>query len=105
MGQLGQNATRLLFGDESKGSKPWWPRLWLGVVAKGARVVTKGIARVSIRGYELVWRGVKGWSLVRAASTASGLEAEQDSGNINKAQSKATPNESSFLGTTSGGGP
>ncbi|GJS14377.1 hypothetical protein Tco_0408849, partial [Tanacetum coccineum] len=46
-----------------------------------------------------------GNNLVRAATTASSLEAEQDSGNINKTQSKATPNESSSLGTTSGGGP
>ncbi|GJX73515.1 putative ribonuclease H-like domain-containing protein [Tanacetum coccineum] len=45
-----------------------------------------------------------GDSLVRAATTASSLDAEQDSGNINKTQSKATPNESSSLGTTSGGG-
>ncbi|GJX13842.1 hypothetical protein Tco_0205600 [Tanacetum coccineum] len=44
-------------------------------------------------------------SLVRVAITASGLEAEQDSDNINKTQSKATPNESSFQGTNSGGGP
>ncbi|GJU42810.1 hypothetical protein Tco_1195767 [Tanacetum coccineum] len=44
-------------------------------------------------------------SLVRAATTASSLEAEQDSGNIAKTQSKATPNESSSLGTTLGGGP
>nr|GEW64726.1 hypothetical protein [Tanacetum cinerariifolium] len=44
-------------------------------------------------------------SLVRAATTASSLEAEQDSGDINKTQSKATPNESSFQGTNSGGGP
>ncbi|GKC76649.1 hypothetical protein Tco_1127423, partial [Tanacetum coccineum] len=44
-------------------------------------------------------------SLVRAVTTASRLEAEQDSGNINKTQSKATPNESSSLETTSGGGP
>ncbi|GJY95227.1 hypothetical protein Tco_0511588 [Tanacetum coccineum] len=42
---------------------------------------------------------------IRVATTASSLEAEQDSGNINKTQSKATPNESSSLGTTSGGGP
>ncbi|GJV69793.1 hypothetical protein Tco_1485302 [Tanacetum coccineum] len=42
---------------------------------------------------------------VRAATTASSLEAEQDSGNIAKTQSKPTPNESSSLGTTSGGGP
>ncbi|GJS15170.1 hypothetical protein Tco_0409642 [Tanacetum coccineum] len=44
-------------------------------------------------------------SLVRVATTASSLEAEQDSGNINKTRSKATPNESSSLGTISGGGP
>ncbi|GJU26135.1 hypothetical protein Tco_1164756 [Tanacetum coccineum] len=46
-----------------------------------------------------------GDSLVRAATTASSLEAEQDSGNINKTQSKATPNESSSQGTNLGGGP
>ncbi|GKB52221.1 hypothetical protein Tco_0902974 [Tanacetum coccineum] len=45
-----------------------------------------------------------GDSLVRAATTASSLEAEQDSGNITKTRSKATPNKSSSLGTTSGGG-
>ncbi|GJV97561.1 hypothetical protein Tco_1549138 [Tanacetum coccineum] len=43
--------------------------------------------------------------LMRAATTASSLEAEQDSGNINKTQSKATPNESSSLGANSGDGP
>ncbi|GKD54254.1 hypothetical protein Tco_1287641 [Tanacetum coccineum] len=48
---------------------------------------------------------VLGDSLVRAATTASSLEAEHDNGNIDKTQSKATPNESSSLGTTSGGGP
>ncbi|GKB40518.1 hypothetical protein Tco_0885460 [Tanacetum coccineum] len=46
-----------------------------------------------------------GDSLVRAATTAFSLEAEQDSGNITKTRSKVTPNESSSLGTTSGGGP
>ncbi|GJY82179.1 hypothetical protein Tco_0494930 [Tanacetum coccineum] len=46
-----------------------------------------------------------GDSLVRAATTASSIEAEQDSGNITKTRSKATPNESSSLGTTSDGGP
>ncbi|GJX81580.1 hypothetical protein Tco_0331061 [Tanacetum coccineum] len=46
-----------------------------------------------------------GDSLVRAATTASSLEPEQDSSNIDKTQSKATPNESSSLGTTSGGDP
>ncbi|GJT69686.1 putative ribonuclease H-like domain-containing protein [Tanacetum coccineum] len=43
--------------------------------------------------------------LVRAATTASSLEVEHDSGNITKTQSKATPNESSSLGTTLSGGP
>ncbi|GJW75642.1 hypothetical protein Tco_0135012 [Tanacetum coccineum] len=46
-----------------------------------------------------------GNSLVRAATTASSLEAEQDNGNITKTQSKTTPNESGFQGTNSGGGP
>ncbi|GKE61792.1 hypothetical protein Tco_1512159 [Tanacetum coccineum] len=44
-------------------------------------------------------------SLERAATTATGLDAEQDMGNINKTQSKATPNEAGSQGTTSGGGP
>ncbi|GKB17684.1 putative ribonuclease H-like domain-containing protein [Tanacetum coccineum] len=44
-------------------------------------------------------------SLVRATTTDTGLNAEQDRGNINKTQSKATPNEPSSLGTSSGGGP
>nr|GEX64663.1 hypothetical protein [Tanacetum cinerariifolium] len=43
--------------------------------------------------------------LVRAATIASSLEVEQDSGNIDKTQSMATPNESSSPGTTSGGRP
>ncbi|GJR75392.1 putative ribonuclease H-like domain-containing protein [Tanacetum coccineum] len=46
-----------------------------------------------------------GDSLVRAATTTSSSKAEQDSGNITKTRSKATPNESSSIGTTSGGGP
>nr|GEX76018.1 uncharacterized mitochondrial protein AtMg00810-like [Tanacetum cinerariifolium] len=44
-------------------------------------------------------------SLERAATTATSLDAEQDRGNINKTQSRATPNELSFIGTSSGGGP
>nr|GEW12936.1 hypothetical protein [Tanacetum cinerariifolium] len=47
----------------------------------------------------------RGDRLVRAAITASSLEAEQDSGNIDKTQYKATPNEASSIRTTSGGGP
>ncbi|GKA85297.1 hypothetical protein Tco_0806951 [Tanacetum coccineum] len=46
-----------------------------------------------------------GDSLVRVGTTACSLKVEQDSDNINNTQSKATPNESSFLGTNSGGGP
>nr|GEY39704.1 hypothetical protein [Tanacetum cinerariifolium] len=53
---------------------------------------------------EVVYKELDG-ILVRAATTASSLEAEQDSGNIDKTQSKATPNEASSLGTTLGGGP
>ncbi|GJR56996.1 hypothetical protein Tco_1499158 [Tanacetum coccineum] len=46
-----------------------------------------------------------GDSLVRAVITVSSLEVEQGSGNITKTRSKATPNESSSLETTLGGGP
>ncbi|GJW70832.1 hypothetical protein Tco_0127749 [Tanacetum coccineum] len=46
-----------------------------------------------------------GDKLVRAATTASILEVERDSGNITKTRSKATPNEAGSLGTTSCGGP
>ncbi|GJX74815.1 putative ribonuclease H-like domain-containing protein [Tanacetum coccineum] len=41
----------------------------------------------------------------RAATTDSSLEAEQDSGNINRTQSMATLNEQSPSGTGSGSGP
>ncbi|GJY89418.1 hypothetical protein Tco_0504614 [Tanacetum coccineum] len=44
-------------------------------------------------------------SLERAATTATGLDAEHDRGNIDKTQSKATLNESSSSGTSSGSGP
>ncbi|GJU52570.1 hypothetical protein Tco_1226284, partial [Tanacetum coccineum] len=44
-------------------------------------------------------------SLERATTTATGLDAEQDRGNISKTQSKAIPNEPSFIRTSSGGGP
>ncbi|GJZ18330.1 hypothetical protein Tco_0554453 [Tanacetum coccineum] len=44
-------------------------------------------------------------SLERAATTATSLDAEQDKGNINKTQSKATPNEPSSPGTSLGSDP
>ncbi|GKE25743.1 hypothetical protein Tco_1441127 [Tanacetum coccineum] len=44
-------------------------------------------------------------SLERAATIATSLDAEQDRGNINITQSKATLNEPSSLGTSSGSGP
>ncbi|GJU33296.1 retrovirus-related pol polyprotein from transposon TNT 1-94 [Tanacetum coccineum] len=50
--------------------------------------------------YEAIHKEL-GDSLVWAATTAFSLEAEQDSGNITKTQSKETPNESSSIGTTS----
>nr|GEX94015.1 hypothetical protein [Tanacetum cinerariifolium] len=43
--------------------------------------------------------------MVRAATTAASLEAEQESGNINKTRSTATINEPSPQGTGSGSGP
>ncbi|GJY12745.1 hypothetical protein Tco_0382054 [Tanacetum coccineum] len=44
-------------------------------------------------------------SLEKATTSATSLDAEQDKGNISKTQSKATPNEPSAQGTSSGGGP
>ncbi|GJT56999.1 putative ribonuclease H-like domain-containing protein [Tanacetum coccineum] len=44
-------------------------------------------------------------SLERATTIATGLEAEQESGNIDKTQFKATLNEPSSLGTSSCSGP
>nr|GEY72414.1 hypothetical protein [Tanacetum cinerariifolium] len=46
-----------------------------------------------------------GDSLVRATTTAFSLEAEHDSGNIDKTQTKTTSNEPSSQGTSSGDGP
>nr|GEW80132.1 putative reverse transcriptase domain-containing protein [Tanacetum cinerariifolium] len=46
-----------------------------------------------------------GDSLVRIATTNSSLEAEHDSGNFNRTQSKAAHNESSSQRTDSGSGP
>nr|GEY84798.1 hypothetical protein [Tanacetum cinerariifolium] len=43
--------------------------------------------------------------VVKAATTATSLEAEQESGNINKTRSTTTLNESSPQGTGSGSGP
>ncbi|GKD01950.1 hypothetical protein Tco_1172224, partial [Tanacetum coccineum] len=40
-------------------------------------------------------------SLERVATTATSLDAEHDRGNINKTQSKVTPNEAGSQGTTS----
>ncbi|GJR18166.1 ribonuclease H-like domain, reverse transcriptase, RNA-dependent DNA polymerase [Tanacetum coccineum] len=50
---------------------------------------------------------IKEWEdrIERAATTTSSLEAEQDSGNINRTQSMATLNESFPQGTDSGSGP
>ncbi|GKA67131.1 hypothetical protein Tco_0766939 [Tanacetum coccineum] len=54
--------------------------------------------------YETVY---KEWEdrMERAATTASSLEIEQDSGNINRTQSMATLNESFSQGTNSGSSP
>nr|GEW87493.1 ribonuclease H-like domain-containing protein [Tanacetum cinerariifolium] len=60
--------------------------------------------RLADEKYEAVHKEF-GDRLVRAATTASILEANQDSGNIDKTQSKATPKELSSPGTTSGYGP
>ncbi|GKD42706.1 hypothetical protein Tco_1267351 [Tanacetum coccineum] len=50
---------------------------------------------------------IKEWEdrMERATTTASSLEVEQDSGNINRTQSMAILNESFPQGTDSGSGP
>ncbi|GKA13548.1 reverse transcriptase domain-containing protein [Tanacetum coccineum] len=60
--------------------------------------------RKSTTGDEAIHKEL-GDSFMRYCHLLFSLEAEQDSGNINKTQSKATPNESSSQGTNSGGGP
>ncbi|GJV59359.1 hypothetical protein Tco_1465459 [Tanacetum coccineum] len=73
-------------------------------------IITESFVRRDLRladeegvDYQVVHKE-RGDRLVRAATTASSLEIELDSGNIDKTHSKATPNESSSPGTTSGGG-
>ncbi|GKG50061.1 hypothetical protein Tco_0518835, partial [Tanacetum coccineum] len=44
-------------------------------------------------------------NLERDTTTGTSLDAEQDKGNIDKTQSKATPNEIGSFGTTLGCGP
>nr|GEV08887.1 ribonuclease H-like domain-containing protein [Tanacetum cinerariifolium] len=63
-------------------------------------IVTESSARRDLR-----LADEEGNRLVRTTTIASSIEAEYDSGNITKTQSKATPNESSSQGTNSGGGP
>ncbi|GKC11153.1 hypothetical protein Tco_1007935 [Tanacetum coccineum] len=66
--------------------------------------VGASLDRKSTTGDETVY---KEWEdrMKRASTTASSLEAEQDSGNINRTQSMATLNKPSPLGTGLGSGP
>nr|GEX48571.1 putative reverse transcriptase domain-containing protein [Tanacetum cinerariifolium] len=75
----------------------WWPSM----KAEIATYVSKCLTCAKVKDECQKPSGL----LVRATSTASSLEAEQDNGNINKTQSKATPNESSSQRTDCGGGP
>ncbi|GJS88996.1 putative ribonuclease H-like domain-containing protein [Tanacetum coccineum] len=74
---------------------------WNGTAAKDEIQVST--VRVTYY-YETV---IKEWEdrMERAATTASSLEVEHDSGNINRTQSMATLNESLPQGTGSGSGP
>nr|GEX72640.1 hypothetical protein [Tanacetum cinerariifolium] len=60
--------------------------------------------QVTTVGNEAVYTGEDG-RVVRAVTTATSLEAEQKSGNINKTRSTTTLNKSSPWGTSSGSGP
>ncbi|GJZ31190.1 hypothetical protein Tco_0576237 [Tanacetum coccineum] len=79
----------------------------LHVIVDGKIIITKSTIRRDLQledaEDEAVYKEL-GDRLVRAATTASSLETKQDSGNINKTRSKATPNEVGSQGTTLGGG-
>ncbi|GJV80416.1 hypothetical protein Tco_1516286 [Tanacetum coccineum] len=66
--------------------------------------ISQSSGPINLVAYETVY---KEWEdrMERAATTASSLDAEQDSGNINRTQSMATLNESFPQGTDSGSGP
>ncbi|GJU06910.1 hypothetical protein Tco_1123340 [Tanacetum coccineum] len=72
--------------------------------AKRTTEISQSSGPIPLVTYETV---IKEWEdrMERAATTASSLEAEQDSGNINRTQSMATLNESFPQGTDSGSGP
>nr|GEV86742.1 uncharacterized mitochondrial protein AtMg00810-like [Tanacetum cinerariifolium] len=90
----------------------------IGVNTAGSKLMLLGITYYCWRDLRLadeegvdclpnstIFENLELMGLLRAATTAFSLEAEQDSGNIDKAQSKATHNEANSPGTTSGGGP
>ncbi|GKA33933.1 hypothetical protein Tco_0720362 [Tanacetum coccineum] len=66
--------------------------------------ISQSSRSINLVAYETVY---KEWEdkMERAVTTASSLDAEQDSGNINRIQSMATLNESFPQGTDSGSGP
>ncbi|GJU28771.1 hypothetical protein Tco_1167392 [Tanacetum coccineum] len=72
--------------------------------AKKATKISQSSRPIPLAADETV---IKEWEdrMERAATTASSLEAEQDSGNINRTQSMTTLNDSLPQGTGSGSGP
>ncbi|GKB86232.1 hypothetical protein Tco_0958504 [Tanacetum coccineum] len=62
--------------------------------------------QLALMGYEQMRLSIRrGVTVCKAATNCFSLKAEQDSGNIIKTRSKATPNEAGSQGTTLGGGP
>ncbi|GJT96364.1 putative ribonuclease H-like domain-containing protein [Tanacetum coccineum] len=72
--------------------------------SKRTTEISQSIGSIPLVTYETI---IKEWEdrMERAATIASSLEAEQDSGNINRNQVMATLNESFPQGTDSGSGP
>ncbi|GJW40442.1 hypothetical protein Tco_0066287 [Tanacetum coccineum] len=82
----------------------------IGVNAGDSKLMLLGInllllGKVNAARHNLLLLVERDDSLERATTTATGLDAEQDRGNISKTQSKATPNEPSSIETSSGGSP
>ncbi|GJZ25658.1 ribonuclease H-like domain-containing protein [Tanacetum coccineum] len=92
----------LLKDEEAEDDSPYWKWSFLSNSDLCRERVLKGNSTTEVVNFLQKWERKR---IERAAITASSLEAEQDSGNINRTQSMATLNEPLPQGTGSGSGP